>query len=215
MTGDHQTQPDRVRPGQQPQTSSARVRSSKPAGRARCVPDRVVTAGKSRSLAGKSRPSCRYLPDDSSASPGGGRATCWRAHDQRDRAPWSLATAPDGSVVACRARVPAPSGGSRVRGRAPGAGHRGARETLTFIDGDVAVDPQWEPGHGQRLPPYARTELALRGAADLLRQLHAAASGFQPVITSYRFRPGLPGPRKSSPTATSARGIPSTATGYP
>ena len=45
-------------------------------------------AGKSRSLAGKSRPSCRYLSDDSSASPGGGRATFGRAHDQRDRAPW-------------------------------------------------------------------------------------------------------------------------------
>jgi hypothetical protein len=39
-------------------------------------------------------------------------------------------------------------------------------EVLTFIDGDVAVDPQWQPGHGHRLPPYARTDLALRGAAD-------------------------------------------------
>jgi Phosphotransferase enzyme family len=71
-------------------------------------------------------------------------------------------------------------------------GIEGAREGLTFIDGDVAVDPQWEPGHGHRLPPYARTDLALRGAAALLRQLHAAASGFQPAITSYRFRPRPP-----------------------
>jgi hypothetical protein len=61
------------------------------------------------------------------------------------------------------------------------------REVLTFIDGDVAVDPQWQPGHGNRLPPYARTDLALRGAADLLRKLHSAATGFQPAITSYRF----------------------------
>ena len=71
-------------------------------------------------------------------------------------------------------------------------GIEGAREVLTFIDGDVAVDPQWEPGHGHRLPPYARTDLALRAVADLLRQLHAAASGFQPAITSYRFRPRPP-----------------------
>ena len=66
------------------------------------------------------------------------------------------------------------------------------REVLTFIDRDVAVDPRWEPGHGQRLPPYARTDLALRAVADLLRQLHAAASGFHPAITSYRFRPRPP-----------------------
>jgi hypothetical protein len=66
------------------------------------------------------------------------------------------------------------------------------REVLTFIDGDVAVDPQWQPGHGNRLPPYARTDLALRGAADLLRKLHSAATGFQPAITSYRFHPHPP-----------------------
>jgi hypothetical protein len=70
------------------------------------------------------------------------------------------------------------------------------REVLTFIYGDVAVDPQWEPGHGHRLPPYARTDRALRGAADLLRQLHAAASGFQPAITSYRFHPRPPRARE-------------------
>ncbi len=45
---------------------------------------------------------------------------------------------------------------------------------------------------GHRLPPYARTELALRGAADLLRKLHSAATGFHPAITSYRFRPHPP-----------------------
>lgn len=66
-------------------------------------------------------------------------------------------------------------------------GIEGDREVLTFIDGDVAVDPQWQPGHGNRLPPYARTDLALRGAADLLRGLHSAATGFQPAMTSYRF----------------------------
>ncbi len=66
------------------------------------------------------------------------------------------------------------------------------REILTFIDGDVANDPQWEPGHGHRLPPYARTEMALRGAAELIRRLHQAAAGFRPVITSYRFHPYPP-----------------------
>ena len=71
-------------------------------------------------------------------------------------------------------------------------GMEGTREVLTFIDGDVAVDPQWEPGYGHRLRPYARTDRALRAVADLLRRLHAAASGFQPAITSYRFRPRPP-----------------------
>jgi hypothetical protein len=45
-------------------------------------------------------------------------------------------------------------------------GTEGDREVLTFIDGDVAVDPRWQPGDGHRLPPYARTELALSGAAN-------------------------------------------------
>jgi len=66
------------------------------------------------------------------------------------------------------------------------------REVLTFIDGDVANDPHWRPGHGHRLPPYARTEQALRGAAELIRQLHWAAAGFQPTITNYRFHPYPP-----------------------
>src|SRR5215470_4298295 len=69
-------------------------------------------------------------------------------------------------------------------------GIEGDREALTFIDGDVANDPQWQPGHGHRLPPYARTELALRGAAELIRRLHRAASVFRPAITGYRFHPG-------------------------
>jgi len=68
----------------------------------------------------------------------------------------------------------------------------GDREVLTFIDGDVATDPRWQPGHSHRLPPYARIELALRGEAILIRKLHAAASGFRPVITSYRFHPHPP-----------------------
>jgi len=71
-------------------------------------------------------------------------------------------------------------------------GIEGDREVLTFIDGDVAMDPHWQPGHGNHLPPYARTGLALRGAAELIRQLHSAASGFRPVVTCYRFHPHPP-----------------------
>jgi hypothetical protein len=66
------------------------------------------------------------------------------------------------------------------------------REVVTFLDGDVADDPHWQPGHGHRLPPYARTELAVRGAAHLIRKLHDAAAGFQPAITTYRFHPYPP-----------------------
>src|SRR5258708_38134899 len=73
-------------------------------------------------------------------------------------------------------------------------GIEGDREVLTFIDGEVAADPRWQPGHGHRLPPYARTELALRGAGQLIRKLHQAAPGFRPTITSYRFDPRPPRP---------------------
>ena len=40
-------------------------------------------------------------------------------------------------------------------------GVEGTREVLTFIDGEVANDPRWEPGRGHRLPAHARTEAAL------------------------------------------------------
>jgi Phosphotransferase enzyme family len=73
-------------------------------------------------------------------------------------------------------------------------GIEGDREVLTFIDGDVANDPGWQPGRGHRLPPYARTDRALRGAGRLIRQLHTAAAGFRPLITSYRFDPRPPRP---------------------
>lgn len=71
-------------------------------------------------------------------------------------------------------------------------GTEGDKEVLTFIDGDVAMDPLWQPGRGHRLPPYARTEVALRAAAKLIRKLHAASSGFRPAITCYRCHPYPP-----------------------
>jgi len=83
---------------------------------------------------------------------------------------------------------------ARFEGSPRVLGIAGDREVLTFMDGEVAADPRWQPGHGHRLPPYARTELALRGAGQLIRKLHQAAAGFRPTITSYRFDPRPPRP---------------------
>jgi hypothetical protein len=80
------------------------------------------------------------------------------------------------------------SGAPRVLGVEPGI------EILSYLDGDVPVDPHWQPGRGSRLPPYARTEAALAGAAQLVRRLHTAAAGFTPVTTEYRFHPHPPRP---------------------
>jgi aminoglycoside phosphotransferase (APT) family kinase protein len=80
------------------------------------------------------------------------------------------------------------AGAPRVLGVEPGW------EILTYLDGDVANDPQWEPGRDAQLPAYARTDAALAGAARLLRRLHTAAVGFDPVITDYRFHPHPPRP---------------------
>lgn len=66
------------------------------------------------------------------------------------------------------------------------------REVLTYIEGDVAVDPQWQPGRGHRLPSYARTDSVLCDVARLLRQLHTAAAGFEPTCVEYRFHPHPP-----------------------
>src|SRR5690242_5629505 len=71
-------------------------------------------------------------------------------------------------------------------------GTDGGREILTFVEGDVPVDPQWTPGRGSRLPSYARSDASLVAAARLLRRLHEAARGFQPVDTGYRYHPHPP-----------------------
>jgi len=65
-------------------------------------------------------------------------------------------------------------------------------EELTYIEGEVAADPDWQPGRGNRLPPQARTDRALAGAGRLLRALHEAAAGFIPAATTYRFHPHPP-----------------------
>ena len=46
------------------------------------------------------------------------------------------------------------------------------------------------------MPPYARTDGALRGAAQLIRKLHRAAARFRPAITSYRFHRYPPATRE-------------------
>jgi len=68
----------------------------------------------------------------------------------------------------------------------------GEREVLAYIDGDVPADPQWQPGHGHRLPAYARSEAALVTAAELIRRLHEAALGYRPSNTRFRFDPRAP-----------------------
>lgn len=67
-------------------------------------------------------------------------------------------------------------------------------EELTYLEGEVAFDPDWQPGRGNRLPPQARTDRALAGAVRLLRALHEAAAGFEPAVTAYRFHPHPPLP---------------------
>jgi hypothetical protein len=73
-------------------------------------------------------------------------------------------------------------------------GTEGDREVLSYLPGDVAADPGWQPGRGHRLPDYARTDAALRQAAELVRRLHTAATGFAPRHTRYRFHPHPPLP---------------------
>jgi aminoglycoside phosphotransferase (APT) family kinase protein len=73
-------------------------------------------------------------------------------------------------------------------------GSEGEREVLTFVEGEVPADPQWQPGRGHRLPPDIRSEAALISAARLVRQLHEAARGFRPANTDYRFHPYPPRP---------------------
>jgi hypothetical protein len=67
-------------------------------------------------------------------------------------------------------------------------------EVLTYIDGEVAADPHWQPGHEHHLPGFAKTTESLRASAVLLRRLHDAALGFGPELTSYRFHPHPPRP---------------------
>jgi Ser/Thr protein kinase RdoA (MazF antagonist) len=65
----------------------------------------------------------------------------------------------------------------------------GDTEVLTFLPGEVPIDPEWQPGQGLRLPAPARSTDALVAAARLLRELHTAAAGFDPRTADFRFHP--------------------------
>lgn len=54
------------------------------------------------------------------------------------------------------------------------------RGVLTFIDGEVLADPNWQPGDPGPWPVYARSEEALVAAGSMLRRLHDASAGFGP-----------------------------------
>ena len=69
-----------------------------------------------------------------------------------------------------------------------------SREELTYLEGEVAADPSWQPGRGNRLPDYARRDEALVAAGRLVRRLHAASRGFAPQHVGYRFHPHPPLP---------------------
>jgi Phosphotransferase enzyme family len=66
-------------------------------------------------------------------------------------------------------------------------------EVLTFIQGDVPADPDWQPGMPSRLPAYVLSDEAIIATGELLRRLHDAVDGFMPMETSYRFHPHPPG----------------------
>jgi phosphotransferase family enzyme len=73
-------------------------------------------------------------------------------------------------------------------------GTDGSCEVLSYLTGEVAADPHWQPGHGHRLPAYTRSVAALEATARLLRRLHEGAAGFVPEQTGYRFHPHPPLP---------------------
>jgi aminoglycoside phosphotransferase (APT) family kinase protein len=75
-------------------------------------------------------------------------------------------------------------------------GIEGEREILTYLDGQVPADPQWQPGRGHRLPTDVRSETALAAAGHLVRQLHEAARGYRPADTRFRFDPRAPRPNE-------------------
>src|SRR3954452_24503450 len=91
----------------------------------------------------------------------------------------------------------------------------GGREVLTYLDGEVAVDPVWQPGRGHRLPDHARGDEALIAAGRLIRDLHQASRGFHPITSTTASPPARLAPARSSPTVTSAPGTPSAARACP
>lgn len=62
----------------------------------------------------------------------------------------------------------------------------GNREILTFIEGEVLANPDWQPGELCNWPEWARSELPLVAAAKLIRELHTCATSFEPKHPIWR-----------------------------
>lgn len=78
-------------------------------------------------------------------------------------------------------------GASRVLGTAPDG-----RELLTFLEGEVLADPEWQPGQPTPWPDFARSEECLVAAARLLRRFHDAAASFVPPASAVWRQHGCP-----------------------
>jgi hypothetical protein len=60
------------------------------------------------------------------------------------------------------------------------------REILSFMDGVVASSSDWTRGHANRVLAGGLSDEALVEVARLIRSLHAAAAGFEPVNPLWR-----------------------------
>jgi hypothetical protein len=58
------------------------------------------------------------------------------------------------------------------------------REVLSFIEGEVLMDPAWEPGRPGPWPEFARSEECLVETGRLLARFHAASASFAPDETA-------------------------------
>ena len=78
--------------------------------------------------------------------------------------------------------------------RVAGIDERG-REILTYVEGLVPSDSDWQRGHATPLPEAALSDESLVEAGRLIRALHAAAADFQPTEPVWReyVYPALPG----------------------
>ncbi|MFA5891923.1 MAG: phosphotransferase [Actinomycetota bacterium] len=60
------------------------------------------------------------------------------------------------------------------------------REILTFIEGEVPHDADWNPGMPNLWPEHLRGGETLRAAGAMLRALHNASAGFVPIDPVWR-----------------------------
>ena len=110
---------------------------------------------------------------------GRGGTTVWRsgAGVHRTTGPWT----PTVHAFLVHLEAKAFAGAPRVLGF-----DDQGREMLTFVDGDVLADPQWQPGEPGLWPSFAQTPDALAAAGRLLADLHAAAADFRPTRPTWK-----------------------------